>query len=218
MRKRIIGLMAVVLVGVALDQIRAAEMILNGDFENNTASGIDYNMTNSEFNATVADATAFGTAEEIDIITGNSVEFPPQSGNWNLHIHTQRPSLSDKYDAFSLDLSSPVFAGSSYTLSFYAANYIGDVQVGLSNSATDFGTLIFSERPNPGAWTFFSTSFEAPSNASFLTVRNELSREVRTSVDNFSLVPVPEPSALTLLALGALGILAYGRRQTRRVA
>ena len=66
-----------------------ANLLLNGDFETNTASGTMFNMSNANFTATVSAATAFGSAEEIDLVTGTDFGIAPQSGSWKLGIHTQ---------------------------------------------------------------------------------------------------------------------------------
>ena len=147
---------------VMAPSLHAQNLIINGDFEINTASECDFNLDNIEFNATVSNATAFGTAEEIDVMTaadGCGFGSPPQSGDTKLAIHSQSPG--GRFDAFSLDLSSPIVAGNTYTLVFYAEPVFdfspdaGAVEVGLSNNPTDFGTLVFTatysrcEHPKP---------------------------------------------------------------------
>src|SRR5262245_20867910 len=85
----------------------AQNLIINGSFETNTAGVTSYNLSNAAFNATVGSATAFGTAEEIDLITfGSPYGSPPQDGSWKLAIHTQLNGTF--YDAFSFNLSSSV--------------------------------------------------------------------------------------------------------------
>lgn len=149
---------------------------MNGDFENNSASVTAFNLSNAGFNATVADATAFGTAEEIDLVTGVDFGIAPQSGDWKLGLHTQQ--VTGLFDAFSLSLSSGVVSGTSYDLQFYGAlladfnNATGPIEIGLSSSSTAFGTLIFSGTPTSAdSWTLFSSTFIAPVSGSFLTVR-----------------------------------------------
>src|SRR5262245_39265898 len=89
----------------------AQNLILNGDFEFNTAGGTFFNMNNAQFNGTVANATAFGTAEEIDLMTGNPYGLPPAHGNWKLGIASESGGT---YDAFSFSLSMPVMTGRAY--------------------------------------------------------------------------------------------------------
>lgn len=138
-----------------------ANLILNGSFENNTAIGTMFNMSNATFNSVVANATAFGTAQEIDLVTGTSFGILPQHGNWKLGIHTQSTGA---YDAFSLDTSSPVVAGQSYTLSFYTAQLggspAGNLEIGLSTSASSFGAVIFTQTASSAsAWDLMTQTF-----------------------------------------------------------
>lgn len=70
-----------------------ANLILNGNIENNTAAATMFNMTNATFDATVSDATAFGVSEEIDLVTGTDFGVAPQSGSWKLGLHSGGPAL-----------------------------------------------------------------------------------------------------------------------------
>ena len=202
----------------------ASSIILNGSFENNTAIGTLFNMPNATFDATVANATAFGTAEEIDLVTSTDFGITPQDGNWKLGLHTQDPLYGGFQDAFSLSLSTGIVGGASYALSFYGALVQGDpagtIQIGVSNSATSFGTLIFIASPfYTSQWDQFTNNFVAPSNASFLTVRTDPFQGY-AFVDNFTLdplspAPVPEPATLTLLGVGLATIALKLRRRGR---
>ena len=185
----------------------ATSILLNGNFENNTAGSTQFNMSNATFTATVANATAFGTAQEIDLITSTDFGITPQSGNWKLGLHTQ---VGGPQDAFSFSLSSAVVGGTSYTLSFFGALLAGQppgtIEVGISTSASSFGTLVYSATPFfTSQWQQLGNVFVAPSNASFLTVRTS-AFEGYSFVDNFTLDPastaVPEPGTMTLLGVG----------------
>lgn len=114
-----------------------ANMIINGDFENNTAAGTMYNMSNAEFSSVVANATAFGTSEELDLVaTGSGWGIDPESGSWKVGLHQRTDNLTH-VDAFSFDLSSPVISGNTYDLQFFAAGIygypLGQVEIGLSS-------------------------------------------------------------------------------------
>ncbi len=206
---------ALVFLGLGMATRAQANLIINGDIEDNTAFGSTFNMTNAIFNTKVANATAFGTSEEIDLVTGSGYGIAPQSGDWKLGLHQ---AATTNVDAFSLDLSSPVISGNTYALQFFAAGLattttypFGSVEIGLSSSATNFGTLIFSGAPTSiEVWTQFDHGFVAPVNASFLTVRNATETDMYAFVDNFSLIP--EPATVALLGFGSLTLLRRKRK------
>ncbi len=198
------------LVGVLFASQAHANLIINGDFEDNTAVGSQFNLTNAEFNAIVANVTAFGTSEEIDL-SGTDHGIAPQSGMWKIGLHQR--TEAGFVDAFSFELSASIVSGNEYSLQFFAAGIesdpIGPVEIGLSSSATEFGVLVFSGTPlSSTEWTQFDHAFSAPIDASYLTVRNATLADMYALVDNFSLVP--EPSTLTLLIIPWL---ALGRRR-----
>jgi hypothetical protein len=170
---------------------------MNGDFEVNQAIGCDFNLTNAAFDAEVAHATAFGTADEIDVMrsaTGCGY-IAPYSGITKVAIHRQSVP-NGKYDAFSLDLSMPVVAGQKYHLQFFAyADTLsepntGAVEVGLSSSPTDFGTLVATGYPGSSyMWYQFDFDITAPITGGYLTVR-EGDFLAWDHIDTFSLVPI----------------------------
>lgn len=153
-------------------------LVINGDFEDN-AAGCNSNQSNANFNALVANATAYGGAMELDVYDYTGVGdciygSPPISGTTKVALHRQ--GATGPTDAFSLHLSAPVVAGQSYRLTFLAevntqfSPDVGDVVVGLSSSPISFGTEIFRATPMVFAWTVLQHDFVAPINAPFLTV------------------------------------------------
>ena len=169
-------------------------LILNGDFEHiSIGPGCWYNQTNSEVDSELADITAFGSAQEIDVMSNGTGCFgdPPQSGAVKLAIHRQE---GGPVDAFSFTLSTPLVVGNVYMLTFYAeANTTFDpnivpVLVGVSSVPTDFGMFVYSGLPSTQGWTALGTSFHAPINASYLTVMVDNVPRGWDHIDNFWLV------------------------------
>ena len=136
--KKCLIAVAVLLLGAGVAaSVQGATLLHNGDFEDNTAVGSQYNLTNAAFSSAMAYATAFSTNyEELDILTsGNAIGIiAPQSGSWMVGLH-QNTAGPNYIDAFSLALISPIVAGRTYELDFYAVGYsigtLGPVEIGL---------------------------------------------------------------------------------------
>ncbi|MBI5708498.1 MAG: PEP-CTERM sorting domain-containing protein [Armatimonadetes bacterium] len=216
MKMRSFALLLSTLLLVGSASIGSANMILNGDFESNSASGDMYNLSNGGFTSTMSNTTGYGSGGELDIMTTSTYGFAPQSGSWKVGMATGIGT-----DAFSFDLSGSILNGTSYTLSFYAAATTairpgtGPVDIGISTSATSFGTQVYTTGTgiSGSGWQYFTTTFTAGINASYLTVQcaptgGDISW---IHVDNFSLTAVPEPGSLAVLGLGAF-LLARRRR------
>lgn len=194
----------------------SANLILNGNFESNSASMTMYNMSNTTFNAVVPNATAFGSGQEIDLITFGGFGLAPASGNWKMAIHCC-DSVGGGSDAFALHLSAPITTGQSYVLDFFASAEqtfdpgLGPVEIGISSSATSFGTLFFqtSNSLSTTSWDHVTQTLVAPVSGSFLTVRLAQSIDTWAHIDNFSLNAVPEPGSLIILAVGALVLVRH---------
>lgn len=212
------------LFGVSTASLAAGNLIRNGDFELNgaTAGVSQANLSNAAFSALVDFSTAFGTSlggdGELDLFTTDaSYLTPPQSGSWQVGLHGDGVT----YDAFSLQLSSPVVSGNEYRLSFYVAAPIGmhpngmvSVQIGISADSASLGSAVYTSNMlfGSGGWQAHDVAFVAPTSGSYLTVRNV---SVYTVVDNFTLAPVPEPETYAMLALG-LGLLGLRARHSSR--
>jgi hypothetical protein len=173
-------------------------LINNGDFEINTFAPLCYfNLPNANVTAGLAGITAYGAAQEIDVMTDGTpclFNLPPQSGRTKLAIHRQNPASGAVSDEFSFDLSSPITFGNVYTVTFYAISDpyidpdIGAVDIGLSSSPTAFGTSVFAGTPSTSAWTLLTNTFVAPVNAAYLTVRVVPGVQAWIHIDNFSLI------------------------------
>lgn len=179
----------------------------NGDFENNTATACDYNLTDDQFNTKVPNVTAFGKSlaifgnvGEIDLQTHNCL-LNPQNGDWCLGLSSDMDTTSD---AIAILLASDLVAGQSYSLSFYLygntnnLSTLTNIEVGESLSDTLFGTFIDSIAPDTNAWKQASMIFTASQNSRYITVRTKIASPGWTQIDNFTLTPLTTTPAANI--------------------
>lgn len=200
----------------------SANLVLNGGLDSNSSLGCDFNLSNTQFNAAMPHATAFGNSfdgiGEIDVFKGSCFGASgPQGGTTYVGLH----ALDRTYaDAFSLTLSKALVAGATYTLELYAQGFdsIDGLDVGLSGLATGFGSDLTSMVVNSGSmagWQYKTHTFTAAGGESFLTFRAGPSGIVHyVFLDSVSLVAttaVPEPASWGLMGLGIFCISAWRR-------
>lgn len=191
----------------------AMGQVLNGGFENNTASGTQFNLSNVGYNSLVANSTAFGAAEEIDLVTTTGFgAITPQTGAWMVGLH--RNIVGDA-DALSLTLGTPVVMGQQYYLNFASAQYsaanAGTLEIGLSGSATSLGTYLLSATPGSDTtWTLYGYTFIAPVNASYLTLTVS-GVDGYVFADSIGLTLVPTPGAAAAFGLAGAAMLRRRR-------
>lgn len=165
-----------------------AQTILNGSFENNTGTCLT-NIANATYNTSMQNSLAFGTASQIDILNNSCGFGSAQSGSWFLGLATDITGTTN--DALSLTLSAPLTIGNSYTLTYYdtknASYATNPVEIGISTSASSFGTQIFLSPIPVLGWTQHTVSFTANVAATYITVRVVGNVYSWTHVDNFLL-------------------------------
>lgn len=197
---------------------QSASLVVNGSFESNTAGTTKFNPSNAVFNALMSGVTAYGTREGIDIQTFNSgYGQAPQEGAWKVSPANQAGGQSEE---FSMTLAGPLTPGASYDLSFAIERLAsgqfngGTVEVGVSTTATSFGTQIASATAPANGWLLASGSFLAPTAASYLTVR-VITTFGWVGLDNFvlSASPIPEPASAALLGAGLAAIVFWRARR-----
>jgi len=195
-------------------------LVLNGGFENNTAPHPVFNrILNSEFNAYMPNCVAYGNGDYV--IESNAGPYGGNSGDGNWHIALNQTS------AISMALSQSLVAGQYYEVSFkysllnvYYVNP-GELKVGVSTSATSFGTMLTQMSPlsfpalaNKQGWetrTFGFVASQEMNGANRLTFSGSMNSSdpfTWIGIDAVSMVPAPGAAAL----LGAAGLLSRRRR------
>ncbi len=175
---------------LAVKQNCFAQTFLNGSFETNTAAACDYNMLNASFTAKMANAVAYGSGNELDIMQTSCPYGPSQSGTWFVALAFPGGGT----DAFTMQLSAPLVMGNSYIMRFYDKGDIVccspgmPVMIGISTVAGAVGTNVYTgPTPTNGVWNLRCFTFTAPNNGAYVSVST--TGPTRWShVDNFAIV------------------------------
>ena len=155
----------------------AQNLILNPGFENHSLTAQCYTNQPASFVTTSLDnVTAFygGSMDGIDIGVSTTC-YAGGANSGTTHIVVAGLSGPNMFESFSFDLSSPIMAGSEYSLSFYAANSNvanpESLKIGVSAVANAFGTqTALVALGNNSAYTQYSTTFVAAASGNYLTI------------------------------------------------
>ena len=161
------------LVSVFLIQHMFSQTFINGDFENNSANNTDQiNLSNVALNAMLPGVTAFGSYGDVDIINSSTYGGTgAQHQSWYVAI------TGGGTDIIALSLSKSLIAGKTYSISFYDRKTNGyaanPIQIGLSSTNTDFGSVIYTSpnTPTDNVWTKRSFTFTAQQSGQYITVQ-----------------------------------------------
>jgi hypothetical protein len=176
---------------------RGQNLVINGDFEANLATGCSFNLSNSNFNLMMSNCTAFGLQNEIDIQDSACTSPPymgsdPASGRWFISLTTN--PANQFTDALSLHLSTSLNAGTSYYISYFEkadSSFVtsnDSLIIGVSSNSLTFGTQIFSSLPAVQVgWTHKTFTFTSPITGSYLTISNKGSQNCWNFIDDFCL-------------------------------
>jgi hypothetical protein len=168
-----------------------SQTFLNGNFEKNNASlGVDeINLPNASFNSKMQNTNAFGTYGDMDIVNTATYSGLAQDGSWYVAL------TGGGSDAIAMELSSPLIAGKTYTISFYDRGSTGftpqPIQIGVSNSNSAFGTAVYTAPlPEIAVWNKRTFTFTATGNFQYITVQLGGAYNIGewAQVDNFSFV------------------------------
>lgn len=164
-----------------------AQTFLNGSFEVTTATMVcNYNLSNPTFNGLMSNTVAFGAANETDILVAGCYTPTIPDG-------VRAVGIAGTFDEISLELSSPLTIGESYTISFWTRSDInfrprGDVEIGASTSSVAFGTPIYTAVTVESTWINHVFTFVAPNAATYITARNVAGPIYWNHLDNFVMV------------------------------
>ena len=158
----------------------SAQVVLNGDFENNNADSCQLNLQNWQFDLLMSDCHAFGIVPgELDIMNGSIPQqcywTLPQSGIWFVSLCG---NLSLGVDALTLKISALLTLGNHYNISWWeqAAGYPNTrdtMLIGLSTNDSTAGQIIFKSLPIcDSIWHLKSVNFTANVNSSYITFSN----------------------------------------------
>lgn len=169
----------------------SAQAFLNGSFENTTGS-CSYGLSNASFSSMMSDCNAFGTASQIDILDNSCGFGTAENGTHFIGIAVDiSNSLTD---AFALELSAPLVAGNTYTLTFfgrkdqgYGANLL---EIGYTNDSTLFGTTIDTAAVPTLSWGLVSMTFTPSINCTHITVRTIAGTYGWNFVDDFAIADI----------------------------
>jgi hypothetical protein len=166
-------------------------LVVNGDFETNTSSGCDFNLSNSSFTSKMTGCIGYGTnlgSGELDIMEGGC-GYGPDGPVGTTKIGLACDADYD-VDAFTMTLSSPLSVGTTYTLSLWSYAYITswapsvcDVVVGLSTSAGTAGATIATFTPGTAGFAMGTATFTASVAATHISIAAEALVDGWTHVD-----------------------------------
>ncbi len=162
-------------------------LILNGSFENNTATVNTMALTTT-WATTVANSFEVDGGQ-MDLITSNNCG-TASDGNW--FVTCSNVGGGWPYMAFSFKLSTTLIAGAQYTITFdkrYCGPNSSPIDIGVSNDSTVMGTAVHTfAAPLSTTWALETYVFQAPLAAKYVTVNVGVAGGTGTvGLDKFSL-------------------------------
>jgi hypothetical protein len=166
------------------------QTFLNGSFEiNNATYCMINNIKNAQFNLLMNNVRGIGEAETIDIFYDKICPSygSAQSGHYFVSVENNGKD-STQSTIISLKLTDPLQNGMPYNFFFYDKSInLGNnsVKIGVSNTDSTFGTLIYTTSFIDTIWTMKRISFNSPTTANYVTVKYGGASLGGAFVDNF---------------------------------
>jgi hypothetical protein len=201
-------------------------LILNGSFEDNIITSCYIDAFPNEFNDSVANITSFGgtvvVLNDSCITCGLLPNYfwggGAQEGPWFASVHSDTFSFptgnSWSRSIFSFHLSDTLSSLKNYKLSFYIKNppypsfpnniptcdsiFNNSIKIGISDSATNPGTIIYQSSLGGIDWTQHSFVFNTTNTGEYITLQSAIgdTNEHLVFIDNFVLVETTEPATV----------------------
>ena len=213
------ALAAVACVGLA--GTASANLITNGDFSANASAYINY-PGYSNYYSNPSNPTGWTINSASAGVSGPDTGYSGQPFAPTSTAGVRDFEFSQNQGTFiSQDVATA--AGRAYTLAFDGAaraNETTDVlEVILTDVASGHQISSFTPSVTDSGFTPFSLNFTADSGSTNIEFLNNTPSNTGPTVDvsNVSLVAVPEPATLGLVALGGLGLLLISRKRKARV-
>lgn len=165
-----------------------AQVVLNGDLENNTAFGCQWNLPNASFGGLMPNVVAYGAGSEVDIqLNGCNYGAPTPSGQYFISIANSIAATPG--DEIYFEVSPPFQAGTTYTLNWIEQANLefhpqDTLEIGISAVAGTFGTRISATFPPNATWAARSVTFTPAVTSAYITMRNQLPSDAWNFVDN----------------------------------
>lgn len=182
---------------ICISNFSIGQSLPNGDFEFHELTECSYNFTNENFNLQIENINAYGLANEIDLQNSSCAYGDPESGDWFISIATSQQLETDE---FSLNISPPLEAGSTYTFTYYekadtSFGGIDSLMIGLSMTNESFGTSIETILPTAMEWNARTFTIVAPFAAEYLTFKNQINLRTWTFLDGVQIVSTSNTSS-----------------------
>jgi hypothetical protein len=201
-------------------------LILNGSFEDNIITTCYMDTYPNDFNDSVANITSFGSnLGMLNDSCPGCPEFPgtywgggAQEGHWFM-VTASRAFYSSvgngwSRSIFSFHLSDTLNNLTNYKLSFYIkkppvppvitptcySTQNNSINIGVSSSATNYGTIIYQSPLGGLDWTQHSVVFNITNTAEYITVQTAIgdTNDYVVFIDNFVLVETTEQATVSV--------------------
>jgi len=143
------------------------QLFLNSSFENTIVTNcMINNISNTQFDSLMSNAKGIGATETIDIFYDSSCPQygSAQEGHYFVSVENNSND-STQSTAISLKLSDTLQTGNSYSFCFYDKSQLigaGPVVIGISNTDSTFGTVIYTAPTADTVWTLRTVTFIPP--------------------------------------------------------